>query len=170
MIDVGQVAAVVGSLKTAGEIASAMIGIRDQRLVDAKAAELLAVIVSAYDRAFAAQVSENAMLERVRTLEAELARMKEWDAGKGAYRLQAIGTGAFAYVSQPSPDREEPPHWLCVKCYDKRHKSILQQKGRSANDRTANIWACPECRSEIQVHWGKNPQSLATHQVEASND
>lgn len=169
MIDVGQVAAVVGSLKTAGDIASAMIGIRDQKLIDAKAAELLAVIVSAYDRAFAAQVSENAMLERVRTLEAELTRLKEWDAGKGEYRLQAIGTGAFAYVYQPGPDREEPPHWLCVKCYDKRHKSILQLKGAMATGRM-NVWACPECRSEITVSWSTNPASFAAKAAEASND
>lgn len=162
MIDVGQVAAVVGSLKTASDIASALIGVRDQRLIDAKVAELLGVLLSAYDRAFTAQANEQAMVQRVRTLEAEISRMKEWDAGKRTYRLQAVGSGAFAYVYQPDADSEEPPHWLCVGCYNNRQKSLFQVKGRTKDNRS-NIWACPSCNSEIIVTWSVSPATLAAH-------
>lgn len=169
MIDIGQAAALLGSLKTAGEITAALISLRDASVVEDKVRELNGVILAAQSSAFAAHLSQIELLDRVRTLEAEIARMKEWDAGKGTYQLKAVGTGAFAYASQPSMNGAEPPHWLCVKCYDNRNKSILQMKGRAASDRTANIWACPQCRSEIQVGWATNPKSFAEKEADASN-
>lgn len=167
MIDVGQITALLGSLKTAGEITSALISFRDASVVEGKVRELNGVILAAQSSAIAAHLSQMDLLDRVRTLEAEIARMKEWDASKAAYRLAAVGTGAFAYVFKPSVDGSEPPHWLCVKCYDERRKSILQSNGRTKDNRY-NIWHCPTCRSEIIVSWSVNPKTFETSPKEAS--
>ncbi len=169
MIDIGQATALLGSLKTAGEIGTALIGLRDARVVEDKVRELNGVILSAQQGALAAQLSQIELLDRVRTLEAEVARMKEWDRSKEAYHLKAVRTGAFAYVAKPSVNREEPPHWLCVKCYNDRHKSILQAKGRTKDNRS-NVWACPSCASEIIVPWSVNPESLEAEQTAPNRD
>jgi hypothetical protein len=95
------------------------------------------------------------MLERVRNLEAEIARLKAWDSEKGKYELKDVGHGAFAYVRKEDADPREPPHWLCTKCYRDGKGSILL---RTETKYGYNIlWSCPECSSMISVNHRLTP-------------
>lgn len=127
------------------------------------------MLLAAQASVLKAYADQQALLDRVRALEEENANMKAWDSSKSAYQLKAIGTGAFAYVPKPSVSSEEPPHWLCVKCYENRKKPVLQSKGRTKDNRS-NIWSCPMCSGEIIVSWSVNPQSFAERIGEISNE
>lgn len=159
MIDFGQAMALMGSLKTAGEITQAMIGLRDATMIQTKVIELNGIIISAQSSALASNLSQMELLERVRTLEAELASMKEWDSSKDKYQLTKVALGAYAMMREPRADSAEPAHWLCVPCYEKRQKSVLQYQGRTSNN-AESIWTCPACKNKIQTPWSATPDKV----------
>jgi hypothetical protein len=75
---------------------------RDAGLLQAKVIELQGVILSAQGSALASQSAQFALLEQVRALEAEMAKMKAWDSEKSRYELRKFANGAFAYLLKPS--------------------------------------------------------------------
>ena len=160
MIDISQAMALVSSLKTAGEITTAIVGLRDTTLIQSKVIELNGVILAAQNSALAANVSQGALLDQVRSLEQEITRLKKWDGDKQQYKLTKIGTGAFAYTPKPNTEVAEPPHWLCVKCYDNSERSFLQFQGRTPN-RNESIYKCVTCKTEFKVEWQHTPESVA---------
>ena len=74
-----------------------MVGLRDAEAFRTKSIELQSVILESLNKAIEARESYATQLDRVRALEAELARLKAWDAEKEQYELKAIGQGAVAY-------------------------------------------------------------------------
>jgi len=155
-MDIGSIAGVASSLKSAGEIVKAMIGLRDAASFQTKLIELNGVILAAQGCALTAQQDQMAMLERVRELEKEVAGLKAWDAEKQKYELKSVYTGAFAYVLKEEAKGSAPPHWLCTNCYERGAKSILQAQGRD-KDKSFEIYQCPGCRSQMRVFYNIKP-------------
>ncbi len=150
MIDIGSMAAVAGSLKTAGEIAKAMVGLRDAAVVQSKVIELQGVIMSAQSSALTAQSDQFALLERVRELEAQMAELEAWESEKQRYELKDYGGGTFAYELKEPEVSGEPPHRICAACYQKGQKSILQFSHISqANHR--HIYDCNVCETRFSL-------------------
>jgi hypothetical protein len=117
----------LASLKSAFDISKAMIGIRDAVVINEKVVELQRVILAAQSDAMAAQSDQFALLERVRSLEQQIAEMKDWDTEKQRYDLKQVDIGAFAYSLKSDAGGSEPPHWICTTCYKNDKNSILQQ-------------------------------------------
>jgi hypothetical protein len=156
VVDVSAIAGLMSSLKAATDISKAMIDLRDGAMIQRKVIELQGVILAAQQSALSAQTDQFTMLERVRELEKEIARLRAWDAEKANYELKEISRGAFAYVLKPDAGAGEPPHWLCTSCYQKSHKAVLQYDGRTdKNDES--IYKCPDCSSAVRVHWSRYP-------------
>ena len=149
MIDTGSIAALGASLKTAGEIAKTMIGLRDTTLIQSKVIELQGVILSAQSSALASQTAQFELLERVRTLEKEMAGMKAWDTEKDRYELKKWGEGAFPYVLKESEARGEPIHAICPNCYQAGVKSILHSNLEPQWIKHA--WCCSRCKTAIKA-------------------
>jgi rubrerythrin len=106
------------------------------------------------------------MLERVRELEAQIGRLKAWDAEKAHYDLKEVDSGAYAYVLKPTANTGEPPHWLCAACYND-HKAILQDSGRNIKKKRDDqtVYKCPDCKNFILVSYTITPAKYAeTHQ------
>jgi hypothetical protein len=146
MTDMATIAAAVSSLKAAGDMAKALVGIRDGAILNQKVIELQGVILAAQSDALAAQSDQFALLERVRELEADVARLKTWNAEKERYVLTEIGTGAFAYLIKPARRGAEPVHCICVQCYEAGRKATLQLK---SNTYGCVILECPGCKNEV---------------------
>ena len=159
MMDMGSIAALVGSLKTAGEITKAAVDMRDGQMLQAKVIELQTVILTAQSNALTAQQDQFALLDRVRSLETEIAGLKAWDAEKQNYVLSEVAPGAFAYALKPDSKVSEPPHWLCVNCYNHSQKSLLQDAGRII-DASKNRYQCPECKAGVLVPYSVSPSEL----------
>ena len=137
-----EIAAAVTGIRSALDIAKAMVGLRDAEAFRAKSIELQTVILESLDKAIQAREAYSAQLDQVRTLETELADLKAWGTEKENYELKRNWAGGVAYMLKPDARGAEPPHWLCPQCYMKGKKGFLQPEGHPGIHRN---WTCSEC-------------------------
>lgn len=154
-MDITSIASLATSLKTAGEIAKAMVDLGVAQSVKPELAKLNGEILTAQGFALAAQSDQFAMAGRIRDLEEELMRLKAWDAEKQRYELKDLGKGFFAYAPKEGMERGEPLHALCANCFQNGVKSILQCNGSvQVHDRS---WGCPRCGTSFKSQWSDMP-------------
>ncbi len=156
VIDMASIGAVAGSLKAAAEMTKAMIDLRDATTFNSKVIELQGIIMSAQSSAMAAQSDQFTLLERVRELEEEMARMKKWDAEAEKYELRNFGGGTVAYILKKKAQGTEAPHWLCATCYTNKRKSFLQH---TADIPRFSVFSCAACKSKATVPIRMSPES-----------
>lgn len=154
MPDISAIAAALSSLKAAKDIAEAMVTLRDTSAFQSKLIEFQGKLIDANNSAFAAQDERSALLEQIRDLEKEVAKLKAWETEKERYQLKDVFLGSFAYVLKPDAEGPEPPHWLCTNCYENGKRSILQ---RGASQGPEYFWACPYCKATIKVRHNISP-------------
>ena len=142
---VAEIAAAVTGIRSALDLTKAMVGLRDAEAFRTKSIELQGIIMDAYEKGIEAREAHSAQLERVRTLEAEITSLKDWNAEKQNYELKPIGEGAVAYMLKPDKRGSEPPHWLCPNCYSKGQKSFLNPTGVQMG--RGWIYRCSACDS-----------------------
>jgi hypothetical protein len=83
----------------------------------------------------------------VRELEAEVTRLRAWDAEKEDYELKPVSLGALAYMLKPDARGTKPPHWVCPNCYEQGKKAIFQMSpGHAGRD---SIYTCPACKGRL---------------------
>lgn len=148
MADMAAIAGLMSSLNAALNIGKAAMDLRDGAAVQSKIIDLNRQIFSALDSAIATKSEHLTMLDRIRELEQEIAKLRTWDGEKQRYELKDVYLGATAYALKPSDQSGEPPHWLCTACYSKAQKSILQPAKPS---RSGRYWTCPACTNTIDV-------------------
>lgn len=151
MVDMGSIAAALGGLKSAGEIAKALLQIKSDVERNAKVIELQSVILAAQSSAIAAQSDQFAMLEEIRKAKDEVAAVKNWETQKQRYKLVSPHPGCMVYALQRSVADEQPPHYICANCYQSGKASILQALGgkpRKEGGRIPSSYYCSTCKSE----------------------
>jgi len=141
-----EIALAVTSLRSALDITKAMIGLRDAEAFRAKSIELQGVILEAMNQAIESREAYASQIDRVRTLEAEVTRLKAWDAEKQNYELKRVGDSAVAYMLKPDKRGTEPAHWLCATCFANGQKSFLNPTGASAGREW--IYKCITCGAQ----------------------
>jgi hypothetical protein len=144
MIDVGSITAAVTGLKTATDIVKGILEIKSISEVQTKVIELQGVILSAQSSALAAQSDQMALLEKVREMKTQITQLEAWETDKKRYHLTDYGGGTFAYALKEDESDGEPPHRICAACYQKGHKSILQNLGGQKDGR--DRYQCAECK------------------------
>ncbi|MDB6157768.1 MAG: hypothetical protein JWO04_1474 [Gammaproteobacteria bacterium] len=154
-MDMGSISAAVSSLKVAGDIARGLISLKTMTEVQSKAIELNQQILDAQHQIFAANAAQTTLVERIRELESQVSRMKDWDAQKQRYKLAAPFPGCMVYALLKPMSEGQPPHYLCTSCFQKGEPSILQgREGRHSKDGWAYaMYCCPNsnCRSEAKT-------------------
>ena len=158
MPDMSLIMGAVSSLKLAQDMTKTLVSIRDFSKLNETVIELQRVILAAQSDALAAQSDQFALLQHVRDLKEEVARLKAWDAEKQEYELKDVGNGAFAYVPRTDADTGEPPHWLCTNCYNNGRKSILLRTETNAGP-FGKLWICPQCNASIPVPYTASPSN-----------
>jgi hypothetical protein len=146
---VGEIAGVISSLKAIKDISEAMIGLRDAAAFQEKRLELQSKMLEAQSAAFAANDERASLIQRVSSLEQEVARLKAWEGEKQRYELKKWGEGAFAYVLKASEARGEPIHPICPNCYESGSKAILQSNREP--QWTKHVWGCPKCNAGVKA-------------------
>jgi hypothetical protein len=76
VIDISAISGALSALKAARDVAETMIGLRDTAAFQAKMIEFQSKIIDANKAAFSAQEKRSTLLERIRELEEEMARLK----------------------------------------------------------------------------------------------
>jgi len=151
-MDLGSITAAWGSMKAVGELAKGFVSLHSAAEVQARAIELNQKIIDAQNAIFAAQTTQTALVDRVRELESQIARMKDWDAQKQRYQLATPFPGCMVYALKKTMSDGEPPHYLCTSCFQKGQRSILQGvEGRG--HRNTSTYHCPVCNSDAITIW-----------------
>jgi hypothetical protein len=153
-MDISLLQGTISGLKLAGDIAKGFLELKSLSDVQSKVIELQSVILSAQSSALEAQSHQSAMVEKIRSLKEEIARVKAWEKEKQRYKLTNPYPGTMLYALKESCSASEPPHWICTKCYEDGRKSILYpiEKGGFAFD-----LVCPACKSEYRTSVFRKP-------------
>ena len=147
-MDIATIGAAATSLKAAGDIASGLIALKNTTDVQAKAIELNQKLIEAQHQIFAVNAEYANLIEKVRSLEAELEQQNNWNEIKENYKLtNPWGGAAQVYGIKESCTKEEP-HWACTKCFEDKRRSILQPQKRTES---RLLMVCAVCKSEINT-------------------
>lgn len=102
-MDIGSIAAALASLKTAGEITKALFQLKSDTERQTKVIELQSVILAAQSSAISAQSDPFAMLDEVRKLKEEIAKV---NLGNPKATLQACLSIHRSYCVRPAKIHE----------------------------------------------------------------
>jgi len=145
----------IKALKTAFDIAKEAKDLTDTTAMRSKIIDMQSLIMEAQGSAIEARDAHSEQVKRIGSLEEEVADLKAWDGEKARYELKNMWKGAFVYALKADAQPPEPPHWLCVNCYQQRKKRLLQIAKWMAG---TNHWMCPDCKGVIGVKDGIAPQ------------
>jgi hypothetical protein len=149
MVDIAAITGLATSIRAAVEITKAMKDIHDANMIQTKTFELTREILAAQSYAMEAVATQSALLNRVRELEEEKAKLEAWNTEKTRYQLAEVGHGLTAYALKEGMENREPLHHLCATCYNEGHKSILQTETRDPG--RCEVMSCHRCGSDLYV-------------------
>jgi len=146
-----EIAGAINALKGASDIAKGMLAFKFDTEMSAKVMDLNRIILDVQQQVMAANESYSAATSRIKELEAELAKLNNWEQEQQRYQLHSLVPGTLVYRIKPDMQGTEPPHDICPNCYQKGAKSILQE-GRSQGSYFSgtHIYFCPQCKTEFQ--------------------
>ena len=148
MVGMVEFAALSTALRNASDLTKILIGIKVDENVKAKVAELQAAIMSAQSRALDALAAQAAQQEEIRSLKAEAAEREEWLSQAKRYALKQFSGGALCYELKSEEAAGEPAHCICPKCFQERHRSILQMTSKTAGEEMVE---CPRCKASFRL-------------------
>jgi hypothetical protein len=135
---------VFSSLKSAGELAKAMMDVKDATTFQTKAFELTREIIAAQQGALSAQAAQQSLLQEVRHLKEQLVKLEAWATEKQRYELTDHGGGTFTRTLKPSMAEGEPSHRLCAQCYEQGKKGLLQSQGHFHGREKVQCMSCTQ--------------------------
>jgi DNA-directed RNA polymerase subunit RPC12/RpoP len=86
------------------------------------------------------------LMSKVESLQAECAKLKEWDVEAKEYETKQIAHGIFAYVRVGAQGAIQDLEKLCATCFGNKKKSLLQQ---SKEDHRRKGLACHSCGAKV---------------------
>ena len=147
-MDVTAITAVIGSLKTAAEVAKTLIEIKPTAEVQKKIIEIQSALLAAQNSALSATTAQFEMQERVRELEARLKASEDWEVQRARYDLVAPWQGAAqAYALKESAAAGEAPHLLCTNCFHNSKRVVLNPNRRDG----WIVMTCPDCKASLDT-------------------
>ncbi|MBI3712953.1 MAG: hypothetical protein HY253_08335 [Burkholderiales bacterium] len=136
-----EIVAAIQSTKTAIDLVKSANGLSNYSELLTAVTTVQIKLTDAIASELASQEKQAALTERVRELEKQLAEIEGWNTQIQRYSLFQFPTGALAYGLKQGRENEEPMHYLCVSCVDKKQKSTLQPHGR--------FLKCTVCKIDI---------------------
>jgi hypothetical protein len=115
VVDMSAITGLATSIRAVVEITKAMKDVHDANVLQTKTFELTREILSAQIYAMEAVAAQSALLDRVRHLEEEKAKLEAWEAEKQRYELANPERGFYAYILKPGMENGEPMTWHLYK-------------------------------------------------------
>ena len=144
-MDIGSMAAALASMKTATDIATALLRFKTDAAVQSQAVDLTGALLQVQQQLLGAQMEQMSQSKRIYELETLLAKRAAQEEQRARYQLHQFKGGSFAFALRPELSGEEPAHYLCSYCYAKDQLVILQPAG-------STYWTgykCPGCETTI---------------------
>ena len=156
-MDMSSITAAIGGIKAALDIAKAMKDLQAGPALDTQLSELKQALAEAQSGLLSAQSDQFTLIDRVNTLEKEIADSEKWEAEKAKYTLHEVREGVFTYQSKKDANSVEPTHHLCTNCYDTTQmKSLLHAETLSVA--RAKTLFCPSCHLVIYTQGMWHPE------------
>jgi hypothetical protein len=105
-----------------------------------------AAIIELQEKILTAQEQQSGLIQRVRDAEAKMAALETWQAEKDRYQLTDYGGGTYAYALKQEKAQGEPPHRLCVQCFEDGRKSVLHFMGHGEGQ---DHFRCHRCKLDL---------------------
>lgn len=147
MMDI--IAGAFTTLKTAADITQALIAIKSDAAVAAKAVELNNVIFAVQQQLFDAQTERSKHVDEIRHLQAEVADLKRRQLEEERYELFELSPGTFVYRLKAQAEAAEPQHAVCPNCFQEGRKSILQF-GYTGGMAMRAAFSCHRCKGDFE--------------------
>lgn len=147
-MDLSLIQGTISGLKVASDMAKDFLDLKSMADVQGKVIELQSAILAAQSSALAANADQAAMAEEIRRLREQLALAQAWSVEKQRYRLIALEPGVYAFALNKATAGDEPPHWVCARCFNTGVKYVLQNQGDFYG---ASEYLCNGCNSKIKV-------------------
>ena len=160
---IAEISAAISSVQAASGIlqglnaASKGAAINDVKLT---LGEKLLNTQSALSGALAAQTEAT---EKIRELEQEIVKLKDWSAERKRYEPVDVLVGTIAYMLKVGMEGGEPAHWLCANCVQQGRKSFLaykDTKARKDNPHRLADWTCNSCNATVRVKSDLSPKAM----------
>lgn len=155
MFDPSTLQAAVAGFQAANGMVKSILELRDTAKIHEKIMELRGMIMEAQGQAISAQAEGLTLVGRIRDLEAEIVKLKDWDRDAQRYELKEPAPGVFTYAVKEAMRGEQPAHQLCAHCYQDRFKSILNQEILAPG--MTYILACDHCGAELVTSGLRQP-------------
>ena len=152
-VDVATISVGLQSLKSAFEIGKALLNLGLSVQVQDRIREMNEKILAAQESAIASRDYQSTLLKQIGELEKHITQLETWDAEAQTYQLTNVRNprhimgSAFAYKPKEGTHTTEPSHFICAKCYEERHKSILHEQDLYPGSCQALI--CSRCNTII---------------------
>ena len=151
-MDVSTVAGLASSLKTAGDMAKAMLGMKiDAEVRDAISA-LQNSLITAQSAALESLVERDELYRRLRDLEKKVEEAEDWRTFKKQFKPVDYSNGKITYTSE-NPDY---PGLYCPKCFENNRASRLQEIRASNGFRAVE---CLQCDTRLTLASGTIAQN-----------
>jgi hypothetical protein len=121
-----EIKSAVESVKIISDVLRASKDLRNYNELASAVSELNTKLLAATTAALASKENEVSLQERIRLLEQENMKFKNWEAEAKSYTLKQVGNGIFAYVYTPAVLGSKPRHWACTKCFEDGKVYTLQ--------------------------------------------
>lgn len=144
-----EITSAITTIKTMSDIAGFFIRNKVDNATTEKAIELQSNILALQSLLLTIQTQNQELLQSKGALEKELIEIKNWNAESENYELHEIAAGSFVMASLSNENSSAPAHWLCVNCYQKRQKSVLQYESYPYQ---GMIYSCPNCKNTVIDH------------------
>lgn len=159
----GEILSAYQGVKAAKEIVGGINALNTEVEVKTKTIELLNLLQDITEKLLQARADAAALHERKAELEQALLKLQDWQAEKRNYRLCRTEAEGLVYRYQAPPDsRDQLEHDICVGCYDKGVKSILQPTAPVDAYRRLK---CHVCNSEVLAR--RTPMTVEVFQTES---
>ena len=131
----------IDSVKVLSDILEASKDLRNFNEMASALSKVNSQLLSATAVALASQEKQSQLSNRVLELENQLREIEDWNTQIQRYKLHEFPSGALAYKLCERIEQNEPEHYLCVTCVDKKHRTTLQPSHDHLN--------CHSCKSSI---------------------
>lgn len=145
-MDIPMISTILASSKAATDIARGIISLDKGVAVNEKAYELVNVILDLQQNVLTTQAEYQKLLTAHDEWKKKAEKRIEWAETSSRYQLHAFIPGVLVYAPKEENENNEPPHYICPKCYGEEKKSILQLKAINEN---GTHYVCLSCDSRI---------------------
>ena len=123
---IAEINAAIQSTKALNDLLKATRELRNASDFAAAINDLSTKLTQMIGVAAEAREKQLALANQVDTLKKENDELKNWNRERERYQLAEISRGVFAYTLKPGMENNEPPHQLCVNCFNGGEKMFLQ--------------------------------------------